>query len=715
MSMPMPGRGPAVTASTYPVWGWGGPGEEPDPAALEALAPVAQALLGFGLQAPERPARLRPLPTPRLAAPAPLAAIASQELLDRARHGLGRAYVDLIRGVRGRIDHPPDLVLRPRTEAEVAAVLDWCGQAQAAVVPFGGGTSVVGGLEAAVGDRFAGVVALDLGALAGVAEVDPIGRAARVLAGTTGPALEAALGRHGLSFRFFPQSFERSTVGGWLATRAAGHFATGPTHIDDLVEAVRLVTPAGVWASRRLPASGAGPSPDRFALGSEGTLGVITEAWLRVRPRPESRTGTVAAFESFSAGAEAVRAIVQAGLAPATCRLTDTTEAALTGTLAGGEAVLLVGFETAGGPPPDVELATAATLARDAGGRLVPEQAGAAAADAWRRSFRRAPYLREQLVLLGVLAETFETAITWDRLEELVARVAEATRAALAQACGGGAVTCRLTHAYPDGAAPYFTVLAPARRGGELSQWAEVKAAAAEAVLAAGAPSPTTTGSAASTGPGTSGSDRGRSGWPWPPPRPPSTRPGCSTQESSYPPDPAGPPAGSVQHHRNAPGAVGDRAALEADLPVDVVGRAGKALDVLRVEGRLPVRVPGSVGRHRGRWDREEQGGTARVAVDQQGHLVGGLDLGADEDVALLGVDRRALGVDVDHRPGLQRGVGNRGERDALGVEGLVRGRRDGQRQGRYQGGHGNDAEHSTGGWHGDLLTVSDRSGSQEP
>jgi alkyldihydroxyacetonephosphate synthase len=474
-----------MTTSTYPVWGWGGPGQEPDPAALEALAPVAQALLGFDLQAPERPARLRPLPTPRLAAPAPLAAIASGEPLDRARHGLGRAYADLIRGVRGRIDHPPDLVLRPRTEAEVAAVLAWAGQTQVAVVPFGGGTSVVGGVEPAVGDRFVGVVALDLGALAGVAEVDPVGRAARVLAGTTGPALEGALGHQGLSFRFFPQSFERSTVGGWLATRAAGHFATGPTHIDDLVEAVRLVTPAGVWASRRLPASGAGPSPDRLALGSEGALGVITEAWLRVRPRPTSRTGTVLAFESFSAGAEAVRGIVQAGLAPATCRLIDATEAALTGTLAGGEAALLVGFETADGPP-DAELAAAATLARDAGGRLVSEQAGAAAADAWRGSFRRAPYLREQLVLLGALAETFETAVTWDRLDELVDRVTDATRAALAQVCGAGTVTCRLTHAYPDGAAPYFTVLAPARRGRELSQWAEVKAAAAEAVLAAG-------------------------------------------------------------------------------------------------------------------------------------------------------------------------------------------------------------------------------------
>jgi alkyldihydroxyacetonephosphate synthase len=147
-----------MIASTYLVWGWGGPGGEPDRAALEALAPVVQALLGFGLQAPERPARLRPMPAPRLTVPAPVAAITSEAPLDRARHGLGRAYADLIRGVRGRIDHPPDLVLRPRTEAEVAAVLDWAAQAQVAVVPFGGGTSVVGGVEPAVGDRFVGVV-----------------------------------------------------------------------------------------------------------------------------------------------------------------------------------------------------------------------------------------------------------------------------------------------------------------------------------------------------------------------------------------------------------------------------------------------------------------------------------------------------------------------------------------------------------------------------
>src|SRR6266511_3949207 len=356
---------------------------------------------------------------------------------DRSRHGLGRSYRDVVRGLRGRIDHPPDLVLRPRDQAEVAAVLDWCGEAGVAVVPFGGGTSVVGGVEPDVGDAWAGAVSLDLGRLAGVVEVDPLARAARVRAGTQGPALEDGLRPHGLTLRFFPQSFQRSTVGGWLATRAAGHYATGPTHIDDLVESITMVTPAGVQCSRRLPGSGAGPSPDRLVLGSEGTLGVITEAWLRVVPRPAHRAGALLAFDGFEAAAAAVRGLVQAGLAPASCRVLDATEAALAGVLPGGEphrAALVLAFESASHPL-DAELALALELCA-AGGKLL--ERGERAGGAWRSSFRQAPYLRDQLVLLGVLAETFETACTWERLDGLVAGVREAVGEALRAVCGGG-------------------------------------------------------------------------------------------------------------------------------------------------------------------------------------------------------------------------------------------------------------------------------------
>jgi alkyldihydroxyacetonephosphate synthase len=471
--------------STYPVWGWGLPEEEPAPEALEALRPAAAAMLGFDAQAPERPAPLRELPAPRLRPPAALAGMASDDPADRARHGLGRSYRDVVRGLRGRIDHPPDLVLRPGDQSEVAAVLDWCAEAGVALVPFGGGTSVVGGVEPDVGEGWAGVVSLDLGGLAGVAEVDQLSRAARVRAGTQGPALEDGLRPHGLTLRFFPQSFQRSTVGGWLATRAAGHYATGPTHVDDLVESITMVTPAGVQSSRRLPGSGAGPSPDRLALGSEGTLGVITEAWLRVVPRPEHRAGALLCFDGFGTAAAAVRGLVQAGLAPASCRVLDATEAALAGTLppGGDQAALVLAFESASHPV-DADLGLAVELSKAAGGKLL--ERGERAGGSWRSSFRQAPYLRDQLVLLGVLVETFETACTWERLDGLVAEVREAAGAVLRAVCGGGLVACRLTHAYPDGAAPYFTVLAPARRGSELVQWAEVKAAAAETVLAAG-------------------------------------------------------------------------------------------------------------------------------------------------------------------------------------------------------------------------------------
>ena len=477
-----------MTASTYPVWGWSrDPADEPRPADLEAMAPLVADHLGLEVQRPESPAPLPTLPDDRVSStlPGALAAVASADPLDRARHALGRSYRDVVRGIRGQLDAVPDVVLRPRTESDLTAVLDWCTGARVAVVPYAGGTSVVGGVEPAVGDGFEGVVSLDLELLAGVLEVDPLSRAARVAAGTPGPRLEDELRAHGLTARFFPQSFERSTVGGWVATRAAGHFSTRLTHIDDIVESVRAVTPAGTWESRRLPGSGAGPSPDRMLLGSEGTLGVVTEAWLRVQPRPTHRWAATVAAESFIAGAAAVRTLLHDGLLPATCRLIDAAESATTGTLGTGEAALVLGFESYGAPV-DAVASRALDLVRDAGLRIVEAGDRGGAGEAWRSSFVRAPYVREQLVLLGLIVETFETAITWDRFDAFVRQVSDAATEAVRSVCGGGRVTCRLTHVYPDGAAPYFTVMAPARRGSELAQWAEVKAAASDAIIAAG-------------------------------------------------------------------------------------------------------------------------------------------------------------------------------------------------------------------------------------
>jgi alkyldihydroxyacetonephosphate synthase len=483
-------------ASTYDVWGWGRtPADQPTEGDLVALAPLASELLGTPINAPIAPAPLRPQRSDRVSSrlPEPLAALTSAADTDRARHGIGRSYRDVVRAIDGVVEHVPDVVVRPSDESQIVAVLEWCSAHNVAVVPFGGGTSVVGGVEPEVGDQWSGVISLDLERLSGVIEVDATSRAARVLAGTAGPALEDELRPHAMTARFYPQSFERSTVGGWIATRAAGHFSAGPTHIDDFVESVRALTPSGPWESRRLPGSGAGPSPDRMLLGSEGILGVVTETWLRVQPRPSTRWWATYAAASFDAGLEAVRAITQSGLRPATCRLIDAGEATVTGTLATGEAPLVLGLESWHAPL-DSDAAVVAELCADHGLRLVAgssakdssDDARGSAAETWRSSFLRAPYLREQLVLLGLVVETFETATTWDRLASLVSEVTIRTTTALKEICGGGTVTCRLTHVYPDGAAPYFTVIAPGRRGSELAQWDDVKVAASEAILASG-------------------------------------------------------------------------------------------------------------------------------------------------------------------------------------------------------------------------------------
>ncbi len=477
--------------STYPVWGWGrDASDEPAASELAALAPLAEGLLGHRIEAPITPAPLRDLPDDRVTRRLPqgLAEIASSDPIDRARHSIGRSYRDVVRAIAGRLEHVTDVVLRPTSDAQISDALEWCADNAVAVVPFGGGTSVVGGVEPDVGDAWTGCVSLDLSALSGLAEVDAVSRSVRARAGTSGPELEDALRPHALTARFYPQSFERSTVGGWVVTRAAGHFSAGPTHIDDLVESVRAITPSGVWESRRLPGSGAGPSPDRALLGSEGTLGVVTEAWIRVQPRPTVRWAATYAAPDLATGLAAVRAITQTGIKPATCRLIDAGEATVTGTLATGEAALVLGLESWSAPV-DSDADVLMTCCHDHGLRLVEggasrSQDGSAAA--WRSSFLRAPYVREQLVLLGLVVETFETATTWDRIPSLIADVTDRTATALREVCGGGTVTCRLTHVYPDGAAPYFTVIAPGRAGSELAQWDQIKAAASEALLAAG-------------------------------------------------------------------------------------------------------------------------------------------------------------------------------------------------------------------------------------
>jgi alkyldihydroxyacetonephosphate synthase len=477
-------------------WAWGYEDELASGPGLRAIAELVAAATGFSLPAvleePLPMERVR-LPEPLVRVPAALAGICSQRRRDRAAHAHGMAYRDLIRAFRGQFEHVPDVVARPRDENDITELLGWCETAGLALIPFGGGTSVVGGVEPRVAAGYAGTVSADLSLLSRVLEADVVSGAARIQAGATGPALGAGLAAHGLTLRHFPQSYEFSTLGGWIATRAGGHYATGPTHIDDLVESVRAITPSGVWQSRRLPASGAGVSPDRMLLGSEGILGVITEAWVRVQRPPTHRASAVVRFGTLLAGADAVRAITGSGLYPGNCRLIDPAEAALAAGGDGKHALLMLGFES-----PDLAvdawLAAALKLAAAHGGTAGevrvsgPEDPGQRSTP-WRDAFLRMPYLRNAYPPMGLIAETFESAVTWDAFPAFHQTVTEAVSRAARDACGAAApavVTCRFAFAYPDGPAPYYTVLAQGRRGEEVAQWDAIKQAAADAVLAAG-------------------------------------------------------------------------------------------------------------------------------------------------------------------------------------------------------------------------------------
>jgi alkyldihydroxyacetonephosphate synthase len=359
----------------------------------------------------------------------------------------------------------------------------WASGANVALIPFGCGSSVVGGVEPNIGDRYAGAVSLDLRHMASVLEVDATSRAARIQAGMRGPAIDAALRPHGLSIRHYPQSFEFSTRGGWIATRSGGHFATLYTHIDDFVESLRTVTPAGIMESRRLPGSGAGPSPDRLIIGSEGALGVITEAWMRLQDRPRFKGGAVFGFPDLLAAARAVRAVGQAGLYPSNLRVIDNDEAGSYGVNDYEEALLLLGFESADHPV-EPWMARAVELIGDHGGR---RHADESAALRWRTAFIRMPYARELTVPLGVINDTFESAVTWDRLEAFHASVRAATAAAIEEATGlPGTVSTRITHVYPDGPAPYYTFNARGTPGRLLEQWGHIKTRASDALIAAG-------------------------------------------------------------------------------------------------------------------------------------------------------------------------------------------------------------------------------------
>ena len=483
-------------------WGWGDPAVAPelDAEALETLRervgelePAPRAVTSpadFSLPADV------PLPAALAEAVGEENVFASTE--DRLRHATGCGYVDLARLRSGQLDAAPDAVLLPADAEQVQRVLRVCAAEGIAVVPFGGGTSVVGGIEPLRGPHER-LVSLDLGRLRTV-EVDERSLTARLGAGLRGPEAEAALGARGITLGHFPQSFEYATIGGFAATRSAGQASSGYGRFDALVSSVRLIAPVGEIRTLETPHSAAGPALRELIVGSEGILGVIPEVTVRVRPAPAVRRYEAWIAESFDAGAEIVRTLAQGPGLPDVIRVSDEEETrvslALSGprgparALFGGylglrgkrDGCLIVTGHEGGEESVTRRRALSARVLRAGGAAYIGRSAGRS----WEHGRFQGPYLRDALMGMGALVETLETSHTWTRLTELHAAVGAAIRDSLAAGGTPGLVLCHLSHAYSDGASLYFTFISRARRGQEVEQWGEVKRAASEAIVAGG-------------------------------------------------------------------------------------------------------------------------------------------------------------------------------------------------------------------------------------
>jgi alkyldihydroxyacetonephosphate synthase len=432
-----------------------------------------------------------------------IAALGDDAVLDdnasRARHAGGQAYADLIRRRRGDAADAPDAVLLPSSADAIAAVLEICSTAHVAVVPWGGGTSVVGGLSSLRGGCDA-VVALDLSRLDRLVSVDRVSLTATFEPGIRTPAAEAALAEHGLTLGHIPQSYERASLGGYVVTRSAGQASSGYGRIDDMLVGCRLLAPSGELVLPAMPGSAAGPDLRRLVLGSEGTLGIVTEVTLRVRPKPASTHYEGWIARGWDDGVRIMRRFAQEGAKPDIARLSDPEETRVSLALSGtagvkrraldgwlrvhgirGGCLIIVGFE---GTARDVR-----HRRHEVHRILRAERAvtlGSSAGSSWERHRFTGPYLRDTLLDAGVLAETLETATTWTRLPELYSAVGSALTGALRHNGKPPLIGCHISHLYPTGASLYFTVLAHAESGHEIEQWAAAKHAANLAIVAAG-------------------------------------------------------------------------------------------------------------------------------------------------------------------------------------------------------------------------------------
>jgi alkyldihydroxyacetonephosphate synthase len=428
-----------------------------------------------------------------------LAAIvgADNVLLDdesRLGRSAGLSYVDLMRHRSGSVD-APDAVVLPADSAAVAEVVVACDRLRVAVVPFGGGTSVVGGVAPVggsvpvAGSASVPVVAVDLVRLDRLVSVDRESRLAVLQAGVRGPDAERLLAANGFTLGHVPQSFERATIGGFAATRSAGQASSGYGRFEDMVVGLRVATPRGEWRLGVAPASAAGPDLRALVVGSEGAFGIIMEVTVRVRPAPTHRRYEAYVFDGWSRGVDAVRALAQSRTSATVTRLSDVDETAVMLASSAAEplvrgylrargvaepCLLVLGWEAVGA----AELARArrATMRSLRGHRFV--RLGRAPGEAWRRSRFGGPRQRDALLDVGVCVETLETATYWSTLSAL----RDAVRTALAGALDDPMVMCHVSHAYETGASLYFTVLAPRSQDDPIGQWQRAKTAASEAI-----------------------------------------------------------------------------------------------------------------------------------------------------------------------------------------------------------------------------------------
>ena len=424
---------------------------------------------------------------------------------ERITHAVGRSLPDLLRLRRGEIEAVPEAVVYPADEGAVAAVLRVAADANLAVIPFGGGSSVVGGVEPRTAPGQAGALSLDTTRLDRLLRIDTESRTATFQAGIDGPALEAALAQRGYTLGHFPQSFEHSTLGGWIATRSVGQQSDGYGGIDALLVCARVVTPAGVIRTLDVPRAASGPELNQLLLGSEGVLGVIVEATVRVRPAAVRADERGMLFRSFAAGVAAVREAARAEIPVAMMRLSDGDETELSLLLrhdparrfdptatalslaerlgyGTGRCALLYGAEGSDARHVAATMRRARNLLLRSGGLPLGRSPGRS----WRRERFRTPYLRDWLLDHGVAVDTMETALPWARLEAGHDAIVRALRGAAETHAGAGLAMSHLSHSYPDGACLYFTVLYPIEVGRELSQWTAIKRDATEAIVAAG-------------------------------------------------------------------------------------------------------------------------------------------------------------------------------------------------------------------------------------